>query len=222
MVLSCSKKFIGIIKRDNIEVIFIVWIVFILLGQKSKFESHKKACENKDFFNVKMNSDDAKILEFNQCQTSGKAPFIIYADIKCIIEKIDGCKINLENSSTAKVIEYIQSGFSMSAVSSLRNINKHEVYRSKDCIKKFCEFLIEHEMKVTNFKKKKMKLLLKENQQSYKNAKICYICNRKFENKYLKNKKYLKVRDHCDFTGEYRGTSHSIYNLKYSVPKKFL
>ena len=131
-------------------------------------------------------------------------------------------KLILKNSSTAKVIEYIQSGFSMSAVSSLRNINKHEVYRSKDCIKKFCEFLIEHEMKVTNFKKKKMKLLLKENQQSYKNAKICYICNRKFENKYLKNKKYLKVRDHCDFTGEYRGTSHSIYNLKYSVPKKFL
>ena len=126
-----------------------------------------------------MNSDDTKILEFNQCQTSGKAPFIIYADIKCIIEKIDGCKINLENSSTAKVIKYIQSGFSMSAVSSLRNINKHEVYRSKDFIKKFCEFLIEHEMKVTNFKKKKMKLLLKEN----------LIFKKNIENKYLKNKK---------------------------------
>ena len=42
-----------------------------------------------------MSSNDTKILEFNQYQKSDKAPFIIYADLKCIIEKIDGCKIIL-------------------------------------------------------------------------------------------------------------------------------
>ena len=36
----------------------------------------------------------------------------------------------------------------------------------------------------------------------------------------MKNKKYLKVRDHCHYTGEYRGAAHRIYNLKYIVPKK--
>ena len=39
---------------------------------------------------------------------------------------------------------------------------------------------------------------------------ICYICNEQFENKYLKDKKYFKVRDHCHYTGEYRGAAHSI------------
>ena len=55
-------------------------------------ESHKKACENKDFCNVIMPSEDTEILEFNQYQKSDKAVFIIYADLECIIEKIDGCK----------------------------------------------------------------------------------------------------------------------------------
>ena len=40
-----------------------------------------------------------------------------------------------------------------------------------------------------------MKLLTKEQQESYGNSKICYICKEKRENKYLKGKKYLKVRD---------------------------
>ena len=43
---------------------------------------------------------------------------------------------------------------------------------------------------------------------------------KKFENKYLKDKKYHKVRDHCHYSGEYRGATHSICNLKHSVPKK--
>ena len=41
-----------------------------------------------------MPSEDTKILEYNQYQKSDKALFIIYADIKCLIEKIDGFKNN--------------------------------------------------------------------------------------------------------------------------------
>ena len=69
---------------------------------------------------------------------------------------------------------------------------------------KFCEFLREQTMKITNFKKKKMKLLTKEQQESYPNTKIYYICKENFENKYLNDKKYCKVRVHCHYTGEYR------------------
>ena len=65
-----------------------------------------------------------------------------------------------------------------------------------------------------------MKLLTKEQQESYENAKVRYICKENFENKYLKDEKYRKVRDHCHFTGEYTGGAHSMCNLKYSVPKR--
>ena len=62
-----------------------------------------------------------------------------------------------------------------------------------------------------------MNLLTKKQQESYENSNICYICKEKLENKYLKDKKYRKVRDHSHYTGEYKGTVHSIC---YCVPKK--
>ena len=81
-------------------------------------------------------------------------------------------------------------------------------------MKKFCKFLREHSMKIINFQKKKMKLLINEQQKSYKNAKNCYICKEKFENKCAKDKKHSKVRDHCHYIGEYGGAAHSTCNLK--------
>ena len=79
-----------------------------------------------------MLSEDTNILVFNQYQKFDKASFIIYADLECIMEKIDKCKNNAENSSTANVCEHILSGFSMSIISSFRSIeNEHDVYRGK-------------------------------------------------------------------------------------------
>ena len=80
-----------------------------------------------------MPSEDTKISEFNQYLKCGKASFIIYADLECIMEKIDENKNNPENSSTARVIRF----FSMSKTSSCRCIeNKHDVCIGKYCMKK--------------------------------------------------------------------------------------
>ena len=109
-----------------------------------------------------MSSENIKILEFNQYQKSDKAPFITYVDLEYIMEKIDGCKSNPENSSTTKVREYTPSAFSMSTISAFRSIeNKHDMCRGKDCMKKFCEFLRERAMKIISFKKKKNKIINK-------------------------------------------------------------
>ena len=67
-----------------------------------------------------------------------------------------------------------------------------------------------------------MKLLAKERQQSCGNAKICYICRGKFEGKYYKSENHHHVRDHCQYTGEYRAASHSICNSRYSLLKEIL
>ena len=54
-----------------------------------------------------MSTKDPKIFEFSQYQKSDKALFIIYADLECLMENIDECKNNLENSITTKVGDYI-------------------------------------------------------------------------------------------------------------------
>ena len=72
----------------------------------------------------------------------------------------------------------------MSTILSFNNVeNNHDVYRGKGCMKKLCESLREHA--------KKVKLLTKEQQESYENAKIYYIYKQKFKNNYVTDKKIL-------------------------------
>ena len=53
--------------------------------------------------------------------------------------------------------------------------------------------------------------------------KVCYICKKEFyTNKNDENEFRLKhkVRDHCHYTGKFRGVAHSICNLHYKIPRE--
>ena len=139
-----------------------------------------------------MSFKDTKILEFNKYQMSDKAQFIVHVDLEGLIEKIDGCKYNPENSFTKKVGKHILSTFSMSTISSFRSVeNKHDVYKGKDCMKKFCESLRKHAVKIINFEKKKKKWSYqqKSSRSKNENAKICYIYEKKL------NKVICKIKN---------------------------
>ena len=71
-------------------------------------------------------------------------------------------------------------------------------------MKTFCASLIEHVMKMVNFKKKKV--INKTAGKIIWQCKNLLYCKEKFENTYLKDKKYCNI---C-----------SIRNLKCSIPKK--
>ena len=122
--LSCSKKLSallrGITSKNNDGFYFLNCLHSF--RTKNKLEPHKKVCEKKNFCNIVLPSEDTEILELNQYQKSDKVPFIIYADLQCIIEKIDECKNNPENSSTTKVSKHISSDSSVSTIFSFRSI----------------------------------------------------------------------------------------------------
>ena len=58
-----------------------------------------------------------------------------------------------------------------------------------------------------------MKLFTKCQQESHENAKISYIGKGKFENDYVKDKKYCKVRDYCHYT------EHAIKIISFKMKK---
>ena len=95
--------------------------------------------------------------------------------------------------------------------------NKLDCYRSKDCMENFCKDLKKHVTKTINYEKKEMIPLTREENISYKKRKVCYICEKEF-NTDDNNKRYHKVRYHCDYTGKYRGGAQDICNLRYKTP----
>ena len=66
-------------------------------------KKHKKVCENHDYCYVEMPEKDNKILKYNQREKSMKVPFIIYAGLKSLLEKMNTCHNNPEKSSTTKI-----------------------------------------------------------------------------------------------------------------------
>ena len=52
----------------------------------------------------------------------------------------------------------------------------------------------------------------KEEKERFDKQTKCWMCNEEF------NDKDVKVRDHCHFTGRYRGAAHNSCNLKYRKP----
>ena len=62
-----------------------------------------------------------------------KSIFVIYADTESLLEKIDTCHSNPENSSTTKINKHIAFCFSLFMHCSFDTTNnKHDYYRGKD------------------------------------------------------------------------------------------
>ena len=187
---------------------------------RNKLETHKKICENHNYFHLEMPNEDNKIIKYNQGEKSIKSPFIIYADLECLLEKISTCYKNPEESSTTEINKRTPSGYSLFTNCSFdKTKNKLDYYRGDDCMKKFCKDLREHATKIINYKKKDMIPLTKKEEKHHNKQIVCYICKKEF-NTDDNDKKHHKVKDYCHYTGKYRGATHNTCNLRYRIPKE--
>ena len=80
---------------------------------RNKLEAHKKICKNHDYWNVEMPTKDNNIIKYNQGEKSIKLPFIVYADLECLLEKMSTCQNNPNESSKTEINKHTPSGYSL-------------------------------------------------------------------------------------------------------------
>ena len=86
-------------------------------------------------------------------------------------------------------------------------------------MKNCCLDLRKHAAKIINHKKKEMIPLTKEKEYKHEKLKFYFVC-RKPLSANNNDVKYCEVKDHCHYTGKYRGAAHGICNLRYNIPRE--
>ena len=75
---------------------------------EKKLKKHETVCNDHNYY-VEMLNEEKKILKHNHGEKSLKAPFMIYADLECLLEIIHSCQNNLEKSYTEKQTKHMPS-----------------------------------------------------------------------------------------------------------------
>ena len=98
---------------------------------ENKLNAHKNVCENRDYCKVELPSNENNFIKYNQGEKSLKMPFVMYADLECILKNMSTCYNNPEISSTTKISQHIPSGYSIFTNCTFdKSYNKLSCYRS--------------------------------------------------------------------------------------------
>ena len=140
----------------------------------------------------------------------------MYADFESILKKVDSnIEENEEKSYTRKINQHIPSGFCVYSKFAYGEVEDPlKLYRGKDCVEVFCDHIEKEAQQLHKmFPEKKMIPLTKDEWKKYEKASKCHICLEDFD-----MNENNKVRDHCHYTGKYRGPAHRNCNLRYKIP----
>ena len=147
---------------------------------------------------------------FRNFQKMMHVPVVGYADFESVLKPISG--------GTLKTHEHIPCGFAFHLVSpflQMEPVLKRAKDETEELPKDFIRELISHVKQAhLNLPKKEMFPLTSQEWKSFHEATVCWLCRKEFGEGDL-----FKVRDHCHFTGKFRGAAHRSCNLKFQRPK---
>ena len=179
-------------------------------------ETHKEYCYENESVKTLM-PPPGTYLRFKNFLHSEKAPFAVYADFESLIKPMDNCNSDPNKSYTKKYQKHEPISFSYYILCSIYGVYKPVLRKytqtkpeGANAIDVFIKWLEEDVKAIANIEEKKI-IFTKEDRKQFNKASDCWICG-----EYLGND---RVRDHCHFTGRYRGPAHNSCNLKYRKPK---
>ena len=195
--------------------IFICKKCFTHFTKEELLEKHIKYCSNNETVSVKMPEPNT-MLYFKNYYKQLPIPFVVYADFECFTKPMDTCSPNPKESYNYNYQKHEPSGFCFYLKGivdkKLLPITYTKKKEDEDISKVFVEKLAEITKGIYNdfYRRPKPLRLTHDEQKSFDKAETCHICNKELEED--------KVRDHCHFTGKYRGAAHNKCNLLCKKP----
>ena len=188
-------------------------------------DNHYEYCSSNGHVKVNMPTEKEKPLKLHDGQYQFKVPFMLYTDFESILKPVDERYRDRMNtmkterkgkaSYTEKINTHVPSGWCVHSTFAYGDVpDPLKMYRGKDCVEKFVEY-IEEEVKrlYETFPRQPMTRLTDVQKREHEAAEKCHICLKEFN-----DPRNRKVRDHCHYTGLYRGAAHNNCNLKYLIP----
>ena len=177
---------------------------------------HKEYCYKNKCVKTNMPPQNT-YLRFKNFLHSEKAPFAVYADFESLIKPLDNCDPDPNKSYTKKYQKHEPISFSYYILCSIDGVYKPVLRKytqtkpeDANAMDIFIKWLEEDVKAIANIEEKEM-IFTEEDRKYFNNASDCWICGEELGND--------RVRDHCHFTGRYRGPAHNKCNLKYRKPK---
>ena len=188
-------------------------------------DKHKEYCYNNECVKISMPPPNT-FLRFKNFRYSEKALFAIYADFESLIKPLDNCDPDPNKSYTKKYQKHEPISFCyyikcfndtlckeiFNDDTKRKQLNSYIKTKPEDpdAIDVFIKWLEDDVKFLANIKPKKM-VFTKEDEKQFNTASDCWICGEELGND--------RVRDHCHYTGCYRGAAHNTCNLKYRKPE---
>ena len=197
--------------KESVDICFSCLNAF---PNENSLKIHKEICQSNEF--IEMPKEGA-FLKFENHIRSQKMPFVIYADFEFLVEPISRCQPNPNECFTNQFQKHKPCGFCYHIKCSFdKKYTKTEAYRMKnddeDITKIFIEMIEDDIVRIQSIPPKPI-IPTKNDWEDFKNATKCWICQKEF------NENEEKVRDHCHFTGRFRGAANNSCHLKYRKPR---
>ena len=169
-------------------------------------KKHKEICG--EFAAAKVELAGGKC-SFKNWERTMHVPVVCYADFESILKPC------FEGNKTH---EHIPCGFCFHLVSPFVEMDpvlKRAENETNQLPQDFIRELISRVKQAhLSLPKKEMIPLNSEEWKKFRESEVCWLCKKKFGEKTLS-----KVRDHCHYTGKFRGAAHQSCNLKFQRPK---
>ena len=216
---SLIKNFTRLIKTQKTKskngTIFICKKCFTHFTKEELLQKHIKYCSNNETVCVKMPPTNT-LLGFKNNHKQLPIPFEVYADFECFTKPMNTCSPNPKESYNYNYQKHEPSGFCFYIKGIVDTVFSPIVYTKNEDSDDVARIFVDKLAKVTNkiyndFYRRPIPLrLTKAEQKSFNEAETCHICKEEL----LAD----KVRDHCHFTGKYRGAAHNSCNLQCRKP----